>query len=170
METEDKRKLRTAFMNWLFEVTGGSESEGMHAAGFKVPDGWTGAQPNENDVWDALKFLEGERLIRAHWPLGGLPTVMLTHRGIREMEKGDRGAEEENRALRSADQYHARRDDRWLADLARESWGSPVRHVQRQSARERRELRRRRAQDSRRERGRSDGQTPHRAGPDDDER
>jgi hypothetical protein len=84
---EEKRKLRTAIMRWVFEVTGGSQRELAHPSEFTVPDGWTGEQPSEDDIGDAVKWLEGERLLKAHWSLGGLPSVQLTHPGIREMEQ-----------------------------------------------------------------------------------
>ncbi|GAA4718964.1 hypothetical protein [Phytohabitans rumicis] len=87
MDINAKRKLRTAFMNWLFETTGGSQDELGRPAGFKVPDGWAGEPPTEADIRDVVRYLEGEYLIKAHWTMGGLPSVQLTHEGIREMEQ-----------------------------------------------------------------------------------
>ncbi|MDG9676316.1 hypothetical protein [Micromonospora sp. DH14] len=87
MDINAKRKLRTAFMNWLFEATGGSESDDQDASEFRVPDGWTGVPPTEQDVEDAVRYLEGEHLVKAHWTFDGPMAIQLTHAGIREMEQ-----------------------------------------------------------------------------------
>ncbi|MEU5935861.1 hypothetical protein [Micromonospora sp. NPDC047187] len=87
MDINAKRKLRTAFMNWLFETTGGSEWDDQDASEFRVPDGWTGEPPTEQDVEDAVRYLEGEHLVKAHWTFDGPMAIQLTHAGIREMEQ-----------------------------------------------------------------------------------
>lgn len=87
MDIHDKRKLRTAVMNWVFERTGGRPRDLAETRDFKVPVGWTGSLPDERDIADAIQYLEGEYLLKAYWTLGGLPSVGLTHEGIREMEK-----------------------------------------------------------------------------------
>lgn len=87
MDITSKHKLRTAFMKWAFDQTGGSQMELAEASDFTVPYGWAGQLPSESDTGDAIKYLEGERLIKAHWAMGGLPSVSLTHAGIREMEQ-----------------------------------------------------------------------------------
>jgi len=88
MDIESKRKLRTAFMRWLFEGTGGSQDTHLRPSEFRVPEGWVGDTPTNRDIWDAVRYLEGERLIKAQWAMGGAPIlVRLTHEGIREMEQ-----------------------------------------------------------------------------------
>ena len=87
MDINTKRKLRTAFMNWLFETTGGRRKELGDPSKFRVPDGWTGELPDKRDIEDTVRYLEGEYLVEAHWAFGGLPSVELTHEGIREMEQ-----------------------------------------------------------------------------------
>lgn len=87
MDINTKRKLRTTFMNWLFDSTGGSEWELREASDFRVPDGWPGDAPTERDLEDVVRYLEGEYLIKAHWAYGGSASVQLTHAGIREMEQ-----------------------------------------------------------------------------------
>jgi hypothetical protein len=82
-----ERALRTAFMKWLFDVTGGSTNRLAEAEDFSVPEGWTGELPSEYDIADAVRYLEGEYLIKAHWDMGVLPSVSLRHEGIREMEE-----------------------------------------------------------------------------------
>ncbi|MFC0006698.1 hypothetical protein [Micromonospora siamensis] len=87
MDINTKRKLRTAFMNWLFATTGGSQLQLGEASEFRVPHGWAGERPSESDIEDVIRFLEGEYLVQAHWSMGELPSVQLTHEGIREMEQ-----------------------------------------------------------------------------------
>jgi hypothetical protein len=87
MDITAKRALRTAFMTWLFNESGGSELGLAQASHFGVPLGWEGDLPGQADVADVVKYLEGEYLLRAHWTMGGLPSVQLTHAGIREVEE-----------------------------------------------------------------------------------
>lgn len=78
---ERKRELRTAFMHWLYDQTGGSETEIVDADGF----GET-YSASASEIVDVVKYLEGEYLVNPLWTIGGLPAVSLTHSGVREIE------------------------------------------------------------------------------------
>ncbi|GIF70036.1 hypothetical protein Ais01nite_80710 [Asanoa ishikariensis] len=87
MDLEGKRQLRTILAKWIYDKTGGNEYHLAETDEFKVPDGWSGPIPSEDDVAAAIKWLEGEHLVRPHWTMDGLPSVQITHYGVTEMEE-----------------------------------------------------------------------------------
>lgn len=87
MDLATKKQLRTAFVKWVYDQAGGGQRELAEPQEFTVPGGWTGEKPTDDDVADAIEWLEGQRLVKAHWTFGGLPSVQLTHAGIREIER-----------------------------------------------------------------------------------
>lgn len=87
MDIDSKRKLRTAFMTWLFETTDGSQQRRGIVSQFRVPDGWVGARPTKAEITDVVNYLKGEGLINPQASLAGPASAQLTHEGIREMEQ-----------------------------------------------------------------------------------
>ncbi len=80
-----KQQLRLVFLNKIYEMSNGNAdvlvngAEVAHQIGLK--DG------EEDQLRAIVNYLEGERLIKANWVVGGLPaSVRLTHAGLREIE------------------------------------------------------------------------------------
>lgn len=81
-----RRALRTKFMNWAYDKANGSRSEPVDAAEF-LTEGVAGDLTTEHDLRAAIEYLEGEQLIEAAWTFAELPTVLLRHDGIVEVEE-----------------------------------------------------------------------------------
>lgn len=76
--------MRTRFMEWLYETSDGNEVATVEEKAFVDETG-----VGERELENAIRYLEGEGLLRAHWSLGGiLPGgVSITHLGVREIEE-----------------------------------------------------------------------------------
>lgn len=85
MGIEEKRRLRTEFMRWLYEKTDGDQWIPVSANEFRQDTRF--GSPDEATVRGVIQYLEGEMLVKPHWVLGGLPSVNITHYGLREMEE-----------------------------------------------------------------------------------
>lgn len=87
----EKRTLRTTIMRWLYEATQGDEREIVNGQGFSSID-----SVDVGEIAAAIKYLEGEYLLEAHWTMGpSLPHLQILHGGVVEMERALRTRDEE---------------------------------------------------------------------------
>lgn len=83
MSVDRKKKLRTEFMTWLYDVTDGDETVFADTATFH---GQSGVEAHE--LGSAIQYLEGQGLVTPLWTMGGdFPSnVRISHRGVVEVE------------------------------------------------------------------------------------
>jgi hypothetical protein len=72
-------------MLWLYDAMDGATDDGIDSKLFQQTTDGTGI--SDEDLRQALHFLEGKHLIKCHWSFGqSPPTVMLRHPGVVEVE------------------------------------------------------------------------------------
>jgi hypothetical protein len=82
---EERRAVRLRVMNTIYEASGASEAAIVSGPQLLEDLGLT-----DDDLADACKYLEGERLIKCHYTGWGHRTpyhMQITHSGIKEMEQ-----------------------------------------------------------------------------------
>ena len=82
-----KRELRTRFMRWLYDTTGGSEDQLARPGEFQAAQEAAGDPVTADELRDTIRYLEGEHLLRPHRTLGGIPSVQIEHSGVVEVEQ-----------------------------------------------------------------------------------
>jgi len=86
MDLQGKRELRTRFMRWLYDTMDGATDDIAESRLFQQTP--AGAGISDEDLRNALHYLEGQYLIKCHWSMGEAPpSVQLLHPGVVEVEQ-----------------------------------------------------------------------------------
>lgn len=91
LSLEQKRVIRTRFMQWLYAITNGDELVLANPR-----DSEFATEYDFDEVQSAIKYLEGENLVKPHWTIGrSLPHLEISHFGVLEVEEGMSNADTE---------------------------------------------------------------------------